>query len=444
MILVTPLPTSSTAPRDQTGCAAAKCDRRGTGARPELRGNSSRAWPDRLMEALTPQIIPRIEDPDTFSYDEFFHKYLIANAPCLFSAEFSRSWSSRHSWVTSENKPNWGHLLRVYGDAIVPVANCDVKEYNANPKELLPLREYIAYWREYTENGGRSARGCLYLKDWHMRREFPDRDVYRTPLYFSSDWLNEYWDAIAVDDYRFVYMGPSGSCWSANICGRKKWLLYPPGQEELLRDRSGHLPYDATAPSLRHRCPPPMEVIQEAGEIIFVPSGWHHQVYNLDDTISINHNWVNGCNVSVMWSFLQAELSAVQREISEWKETMDDWDQHCQIILRSCTGMDYKEFFSFLRIIAERRIQALQDGHKDSSLLGPNMMAPGPQHLRFDLRKVAETLISLMDNAEFQKLETETLEPQPQDLLRELQQVTGDRDHVMLHPYREDSVNAIM
>lgn len=42
-------------------------------------------------------------------------------------------------------------------------------------------------------------------------RAFPEHDVYTTPVYFSSDWLNEYWDAIAVDDYRFVYMGPKGS-----------------------------------------------------------------------------------------------------------------------------------------------------------------------------------------------------------------------------------------
>ncbi|XP_069815241.1 2-oxoglutarate and iron-dependent oxygenase JMJD4 [Dendropsophus ebraccatus] len=400
------------------------------------------------MDALTPQIatrIDRIEDPDTFSYDEFFRKYLIANTPCLFSAEFSRLWSSRRTWVTPENKPHWGNLLRVFGDAIVPVANCDVKEYNANPKELLPLREYIAYWREYTENGGRSARGCLYLKDWHMRREFPDEDVYETPLYFSSDWLNEYWDSIAMDDYRFVYMGPVGSwtpfhadvfrsySWSANVCGRKKWLLLPPGQEELLRDDSGNLPYDVTVPSLRKLCPPPLEVIQEAGEIIFVPSGWHHQVYNLEDTISINHNWVNGCNVSVMWRFLQAELSAVQREINEWRETMEDWDQHCQIILRSCTGIDYREFFSFLKIIAEHRIQALQE---DAPQPGPHLMSPGPQHIHFDLRKIMETLISLMDNADFQKLDPETLEPRPEDLLRELQRVMALRE--------DNGVNTVM
>ncbi len=77
--------------------------------------------------------------------------------------------------------------------------------------------------------------------------------------------------------------------WSANICGRKKWLLYPPGQEDFLRDCHGNLAYDVTAPALQDKrlypqfveaCQP-LEIIQEAGEIIFVPSGWHHQVYNL-------------------------------------------------------------------------------------------------------------------------------------------------------------------
>ena len=31
-----------------------------------------------------------------------------------------------------------------------------------------------------------------------------------------------------------------------------------------------------------------IEVVQEAGETIFVPSGWHHEVLNLDDCISIS------------------------------------------------------------------------------------------------------------------------------------------------------------
>lgn len=32
-----------------------------------------------------------------------------------------------------------------------------------------------------------------------------------------------------------------------------------------------------------------------------------------------------------MWEFLQEELSSVQREIEEWRDTMDTWHQHCQV-----------------------------------------------------------------------------------------------------------------
>lgn len=42
-------------------------------------------------------------------------------------------------------------------------------------------------------------------------RDSSAEDVFTLPVYFSSDWLNEYWDALDVDDYRFVYMGPAGS-----------------------------------------------------------------------------------------------------------------------------------------------------------------------------------------------------------------------------------------
>ena len=38
--------------------------------------------------------------------------------------------------------------------------------------------------------------------------------------------------------------------WSVNICGRKKWFFFPPGQEEALRDCHGGLPYDVTSPTL--------------------------------------------------------------------------------------------------------------------------------------------------------------------------------------------------
>ena len=48
-------------------------------------------------------------------------------------------------------------------------------------------------------------------------------------------------------------------------------------------------------------------LLQGVGEAIFVPSGWHHTVENLEDTLSINHNWLNGLNMHWGWALLQRE-----------------------------------------------------------------------------------------------------------------------------------------
>ncbi|XP_030045757.1 2-oxoglutarate and iron-dependent oxygenase JMJD4 [Microcaecilia unicolor] len=387
-----------------------------------------------------------IEDPDSFTYSEFFRRFLLSNSPCVLSARFTDGWGSRRCWVSPRGKPNFDHLLQNFGDAIVPVANCDVKEYNANPKEQIPLREYITYWKDYIQNNYCSPKGCLYLKDWHMHRAFPDKNIYSTLVYFTSDWLNEYWDAIAGDDYRFVYMGPKGSwtpfhsdvfrsySWSVNICGRKKWLLFPPGQEEYLRDRHGQLAYDVTLPDLQDSCLyphsakgcQPLEVIQEAGETIFIPSGWHHQVHNMEDTISINHNWVNGCSVTCMWHFLQCELKAVKQEIGEWRETMDDWHQHCQVVMKSCTGIDYKEFYLFLKVIAENRIRFLEEYFAGRDISTPSLSKLGPLHALYDLGRTADVLAALIANEDFKQLETESFSPAPLELLHHSQAVIDD------------------
>ncbi|CAI9607382.1 unnamed protein product [Staurois parvus] len=187
--------------------------------------------------------------------------------------------------------------------------------------------------------------------------------------------------------------------------------------------------YDVTSSTLRdpklypnyQKCCPPMEVTQEAGEIIFVPSGWHHQVYNVIDTISINHNWVNGCNVTVMWRFLQKELTAVQREIAEWMDTMDNWDQHCQVIMKSCTGIDYTEFYTFLKMIAQPRLEVLETDGVD--IPTEDRMIPGPRHALFDLEKIADVLSTMIGDADFQKLDVEALSPPPEQFLHRLRAV---------------------
>uniref|UniRef100_A0A8C1JLF4 Jumonji domain-containing protein 4 n=1 Tax=Cyprinus carpio TaxID=7962 RepID=A0A8C1JLF4_CYPCA len=338
------------------------------------------------------------------AYSKFFKNYLIPNQPCMFSKKFTEDWNCRKKWVTADGKPNLQRLLQEFDESPVPVANCSAKEYNSNPKQIMPFKEFIQYWREFIQNGHSSPRGCLYLKDWHMQR---------TP--FHADVFRSY-------------------SWSANICGRKKWLLYPPGQEEFLRDCHGNLAYDVTAPVLQDKglypqfeeaCQP-LEIIQEAGEIIFVPSGWHHQVYNLEDTISINHNWLNGCNLDIMWQFLQEELSSVQREIEEWRDTMDSWHQHCQVIMKSCTGIDFGEFASFLKTIANNRMSFLNSCPRNADNiqdhLAESLFALGPQHVAFDLQRVLHIFESMLSNEDFKRLEPSALSFKPEELLQEIRE----------------------
>lgn len=391
-----------------------------------------------------------IASPASFSYADFFKRYLLPNVPCVFSCAFTEGWGCRRRWVTPGGRPDFQHLLRTYGDAVVPVADCGRQEYNAHPKEHMLLRDYLRYWTEHIESGYSSPRGCLYLKDWHLCRDSSVEDVFTLPVYFSSDWLNEYWDALDVDDYRFVYMGPAGSwspfhadifrsfSWSANICGRKKWLFFPPGQEEALRDRHGGLPYDVTSPALldshlypRHgHCSPALELTQEAGEMVFVPSGWHHQVHNLEDTISINHNWVNGCNLANMWHFLQQELRAVQQEVSQWKETMPDWHHHCQVIMRSCTGINFEEFYHFLKVIAERRLLLLAEGTDSGAMEGSAGSGLGPHQAAFDVSRITEVLASVVAHPDFQKVDTGMFSPRPEELLQQLEEVVASTESI--------------
>jgi len=53
------------------------------------------------------------------------------------------------------------------------------------------------------------------------------------------------------------------------------------GDEEKLKDRNGHLPFDVDESMLCAAGVKYFEVVQNRGEVLFVPSGWHHQVYNL-------------------------------------------------------------------------------------------------------------------------------------------------------------------
>lgn len=122
--------------------------------------------------------------------------------------------------------------------------------------------------------------------------------------------------------------------WSTNIVGCKKWLLLPAGEENKLLDNLGNLPFQIDENILKANNITYFIIYQTENETLFVPSGWYHQVWNTTDTISINHNWINACNIMQVWKNLKHQMQQVETEIKDCKQ-MDNFREHCQLMLKS-------------------------------------------------------------------------------------------------------------
>lgn len=238
------------------------------------------------------------------------------------------------------------------------------------------LEEYKEYWES-------DRKETKYLKDWHFLLDANTTDAlksyraYSTPSYFSSDWLNEWLNFRELregegrSDYRFIYIGPQGSftpfhsdvfgsySWSANVIGRKKWIFLPPGEERKVEKYPDKFVYDihseeAELLQSRHGAVVSCEVIQNSGDLIFVPSGWYHQVYNEADTISINHNWFNAANIHQILKGVDQQLTRVQLEIEDCKDD-PDWNMLCQNLLREHHGLNHLDLLELVQCILQRR-----------------------------------------------------------------------------------------
>ncbi|XP_015882605.2 arginine-specific demethylase JMJ20 isoform X1 [Ziziphus jujuba] len=321
------------------------------------------------------------------SYREFVERYMEKNQPVVLTGLMD-DWRACKDWVTLNGQPNLQFFTTHFGKSRVQVADCGGREFTDQKRVELSVSEFVDQWREDSVPEGRNGsthvvRGkpLLYLKDWHFVKEYPEYIAYTTPLFFCDDWLNLYLDnyrmhkdpdiysgnnEISCSDYRFVYMGAKGTwtplhadvfrsySWSANVCGKKRWFFLSPSHSHLVFDRNKKScvynifdDVDETKfPSFNKVIW--LECIQEQNEIIFVPSGWYHQVHNLEDTISINHNWFNGYNLFWVWDLLLRDYNEAKEYIEDIKDICDDFEGLCQRNLAANTGMNFYDFLIFL------------------------------------------------------------------------------------------------
>jgi len=72
--------------------------------------------------------------------------------------------------------------------------------------------------------------------------------------------------------------------------------------------------------TLQPLTPSPMILLQFPGDLVFVPSFWAHQVVNLTDCVSINHNWANAYNLNLVTSQLILDNITIKAGMAEYKE----------------------------------------------------------------------------------------------------------------------------
>ncbi len=295
---------------------------------------------------------------------KFKQEYCCRNVPCIIRGfnnftNVSQSWKKSDNDITSINY-SWFES-HVGEDTLVPV-RIDVDGKNELDKDgraeecatkMMSLKDWIMHSQEDSSNEEQ------YLKDWHLLQLLRSRQpvgdtatsnlLYKTPQYFERDVLNNFLERYSHGgDYKFVYWGPSGSqttlhsdvlhsfSWSFNVVGAKKWTFHIPDSSS---DNNGK---DVNASSKI------FEVIQRTGETIFVPSKWKHEVTNLVETISINHNWITSANIDNTWQCIYSEIKAIEGEINEWGVVPSDDFEARENMLRGCIGLDVTMFILML------------------------------------------------------------------------------------------------
>ena len=295
------------------------------------------------------------------SCQDFAENYLNTNKPVIITNIVDdATWRVRsEDWLDGTKLyPNMDSLKELFGDEIAPVHEQSKAGFTiARPTSTeMTVAQYCDWWKDHHAESHleEASEEILYLKDWKFLARFPDYSLYQWPMYFQNDWLNEYMKGA----YRFVYLGPKGSCtrlhadvlqsysWSTNVCGQKRWFMIPPQYTYLLYDCFGerlasHLHQDLEEgdtfyPGLKAARLHAIEVIQEATETIFVPSGWHHTVENMRPTLSVNHNWLNETNISWSWDKLSREIEALHESKQDKSSSNPNVTEHTEPDTGAC------------------------------------------------------------------------------------------------------------
>lgn len=88
--------------------------------------------------------------------------------------------------------------------------------------------------------------------------------------------------------------------------------------------------------------------------------------------------------------------------------------------MKACTGINFEEFYHFLKVIAEKRLLVLRQELKGDTGASTGL-GLGLQQAAFDVGRLADVLASVVAHPDFQRVDTSAFSPQPEELLQQLE-----------------------
>ena len=254
----------------------------------------------------------------TTSREEFVRKFEMTRTPCVIT-DAMEGWACFDE--TSSRFWSVDNLTRRFRDVKFKVGSDD---------DGYPVRLKMKHIRTYFNDPVHARDDSpMYAFDGNVFDREQTRELlddFAVPDWFAED-LFQYVGKKRRPPYRWIVFGPprSGSsvhidplatsAWNALISGRKRWALYPPGtmDKATIKPRGIGLdgesvtwfnvmyPRTLTAEWKSKGLPPPIDVIQHPGEIMFVPDGWWHAVLNLDHTMAVTQNFSTTARFDAVW-----------------------------------------------------------------------------------------------------------------------------------------------
>jgi histone arginine demethylase JMJD6 len=259
-----------------------------------------------------------IEHREKLSYEQFAKEYLYANKPVVVT-DALKDWPALKRWSPEFFKREFGGMKLTLPAAGKGKGEYKGKSDGANTVEYTMERFIDRVMSSTDENP------APYFRNQVLYELFPSlkRDIEPLPEYFQPNWLPDHYMVKYVGEVLNrgaaleLYIGGRGGAFPVlhydgagthaflmHVYGQKKFILYPPSQEEYLypnpEKQNNSLVNDLDNPDLK-KFPlfakaEPTVFILEAGELLFIPSHWWHTTKMLSPCISVSANVVNQSN----------------------------------------------------------------------------------------------------------------------------------------------------